>query len=172
MQLIPIPVLNDRYNEHYAMAADFVDGVYGRFGTSLRLNPNSLYIAIKSAYDDIERYKLYHQNNPHDDKSNSVKRAAYLSKWIMKCRPVEYVTPVADPKDITALLVNAYLCIIFMRYHIEAEVGKDFVVTEDKECEIVYDLTYREITGDGLLSIVQQIFDLVSGTKIVQVLSS
>jgi hypothetical protein len=159
-RLIPLDKLREHYADHFAWGEVYVNRLNARYDTRLFVNPSALYIAVKSAYDDIERYKLYHQDNPIDQKSNSVKRVSYLTKWIVKSRPIQY-EPHYDLKNAVPFIANAGYALSLSRAHISAEIKKEFHFTLDKESEFIYDLTYREITGDGLLAIFQNFYDLL-----------
>jgi hypothetical protein len=159
-RLFPLSLLREHYADHYAFARRYVELVNAKFGTRLFVNPSALFIAVKSTYDDIERYKLYHIENPTETKSNSVKRVAYLTKWIVKSRPIQY-SPDHDLKNVTPYIANAGFALALARAHIAAEIKKEFFFTLAKETEMIYDLSYREMTGDGLLALYQGFYDLL-----------
>jgi hypothetical protein len=163
-RLIPLELLREHFADHYAWAEIYVEQINNRFQTRLFVNPSALYVAVKSAYDDIERYKLYHQENPIEQKSNSVKRVAYLCKWVVKSRPIHY-TADHDIKNAVPFIANAGYALALARAHISAEIKKEFFFTLDKEAELIYDLSYREVTGDGLLAIFQNFHDLLLGVQ-------
>lgn len=161
-RIISLEKLRDHYADHFHWAVSYVDKANKVYHTQLFVNTSALYIAVKSAYDDIERYKIYHQEDPQRHKSNSVKRVAYLTKWIVKTRPIQY-TPVSGAKDLIPLLANAGYALTVSRSHISGEIKKEFFFSSEKMTEFVYDLTYREITGDALLAIFQNYYDLLLG---------
>src|SRR6056297_516855 len=120
-QLIPAEVLEARFSEHYAFATLFLEQWHKRgFGPQMVINENALFLVIKSAYDDVFRYKMYHLDDDGNSRSNGVKRAAYLCKWICKCKPIEYADRAnADSlHDISGLLVNADFAQWLARVHI------------------------------------------------------
>jgi len=55
----------------------------------LRFDPFVLLSVAKSALDDIWRYKSYHLRDAKT-LSDSIKRAAYFTKWIIKSRPIYF----------------------------------------------------------------------------------
>lgn len=158
-QLVPDDVLQDRFSEHYAFAKMFLEEWHKRgIGPKMVINENSLFLSVKSAYDDIYRYKMYHLDDSGIKRSNGVKRAAYLCKWICKCKPIEYASYDKDVSlhDISGLLVNADFAQWLARVHISADSDKrHFQFSNRYLFELLYDLTFREINGDALLHIFQ-----------------
>lgn len=158
-QSVPEDVLEARFNEHYAFATIFLEEWHKRdFGPEMTLNENALFLTIKSAYDDIYRYKSYHLPEDGSQRSNGVKRAAYLCKWICKFKPIEYADNAqkVNLSDISGLLVNADFSQWLARVHISADSDKrHFQFTNQYLYELLYDLTFRELNGDALLHIFQ-----------------
>ena len=158
-QIVPEEVLEARYSEHYAHARLFLDAWHKcGFGPAMVINENALFLTVKSAYDDIYRYKMYHLDDEKDQRSNGVKRAAFLCKWINKFKPIEYADHAkADSlHDISGLLVNADFSQWIARAHIAADKGGlHFQFSNRYLFELLYDLTFRELGGDALLHIFQ-----------------
>ncbi|MCV3211554.1 hypothetical protein OHD62_33310 [Mesorhizobium sp. YC-39] len=169
-RLISLEILEERFAEYYANADQFVTGLNEAFGTAVFVNAPALYIAVKSAYDDIERYKLYHLEEPQKQKSNAVKRVAYLTKWITKCRPIQYPADTSI-QDVIPFIANAAFAVSLGRSLMASELDREFFLTEEKEAELVYDLTYREVTGDGLLAIFQLVYDTAAGQPLFESLA-
>ena len=114
------------------------------------INENALFLTVKSAYDDIWRYKLYHLDDEKNRRSNGVKRAAYLCKWINKFKPIEYADHAkADSlHDISELLVNADFSQWIAHAHIAADKGgSHFQFSNRYLFELLYDLTFRELAA-------------------------
>lgn len=166
-KLIDDNILQERFAEHLALAQDYVSAINAENGTEIYINDAALYLAIKSAYDDIERYKIYHLEKPYEQKSNSVKRAAYLTKWLMKTRPL-HAPNAPDTTNILPLLANAGFCLTIARSHISGELCKEFMFSLQKEYEMTYDLTFREMNGDALLSMYQNFFDVAQGYSLLE----
>lgn len=155
-----------RFEQYYAYALIYVKSFIAEDESPLlRVNPQSMYIATKSAYDDIFRYKVYHQADPRNGLSNSVKRAAYICKWLNKFRPIEYVRCPENENyeydDIAALLVNGAFALLLCRTFIGEELQRPFFYTNEYNYEFQYDLLYRNLGDDGLLHIFQMIFSAV-----------
>lgn len=158
-QLVPEDVLNARFSEHYSFVKAFLEEWHKRgFGPQMVVNENALFLTVKSAYDDIYRYKLYHLDEEGRQRANGVKRAAYLCKWICKFKPIEYAdhSKVDSLHDISGLLVNADFSQWIARVHIAADKGgHHFQFSNRYLFELLYDLTFRELNSDALLHIFQ-----------------
>ncbi len=158
-------VIKARVEQHLIWAEQYVARFNDGNGKTipLRVNPRALFLAIKSAYDDIYRYKAYHLNDPRNKLSNAVKRAAYVCKWVNKLKPIQ---PAVQPDcptaenydDITSELVNGAFSLALARTYIIPESGKIFYYSKHYMQEFQYDLLYRNLGDDGLLHIFQNIF--------------
>lgn len=148
------------------------------YGVEIDLDPRLLYIAVVSAFDDIERYKAYHLEKPYRDRSDAVKRSAFLTKWISKIAPFQ--TRVAqgeaalldfsqpgnlDPKP---ALANILFSIAVSMTHISRDCQKRTWLTIDAEFQLSYDLLYRRVNEDALLATYQKITDIVCGAPVIQ----
>lgn len=167
--------LKSRLKKHLKASMNYVEAFNFEQLLELHVNPTSLYLSIKSAYDDIERYKIYHLNDPKVKLSNGVKRAAFITKWIMKSLPVQSSKTTNENIDLTTksglIFVNPALAIeISLTYLCEdlaeelkigsSSIDESDIVLSDKALdELVYDLCYRELNGDALLAIYQLIYD-------------
>lgn len=164
-QLVPNEVLDARFSEHYAFAKAFLEEWHkGGLGPQMVINENALFLAVKSAYDDIYRYKAYHLDEEGRQRANGVKRAAYLCKWINKFKPIEYAdhSRVDSLHDISGLLVNADFSQWIARVHIAADKGGyHFQFSNRYLFELLYDLTFRELHSDALLHIFQNAHTVV-----------
>lgn len=129
----------------------------------VRANPQALFLATKSAHDDIVRYKAYHLADPRNGISNSVKMSAYLCKWVSRFKVVELAdtNTEGDHEDVTAILLNGAFALFLCRCLIGAELRTPFYYASMYSDEFQYDLLYREIGEDGLLHIFQMIFTAV-----------
>lgn len=154
---VPADVLDKRFQQHYAHAKIYVSARNNKPGQpELAVNPNGFFLAVKSAYDDIYRYREYHL--PDASRSNSVKRAAYLCKWLCKMRPIEYQVAPKDITDINGLMVNADFALFLARSHMVSETGTHFRFSDQYQFELLYDLTYRSLDDDALLHIFQNVY--------------
>ena len=164
-QLVPDDILQDRFAEHYSFAKMFLEQWHkAECGPEMVINENSMFLAVKSAYDDIYRYKMYHLDADGQQRSNGVKRAAYLCKWICKFKPIEYAdhAKADSPDNISGLLVNADFSQWLARTHISADSDKrHFKFSNSYLFELLYDLSFREINGDALLHIFQNAHTMI-----------
>lgn len=168
--LIDPDYLKKRFEEHWAYATDFVEKYNNKHSCQLAVDSSALFLAMKSAYDDVERYKKYHHENPQVQKSNSVKRAAYLVKWVVRCVPIRSTRIGSDnPASLPAVeyLANTIFAIGLIRKHLEAEIRTPFAFSDKKVFKLAYDLMFRELSGDALLAMVQDYHDELSGASIV-----
>ncbi len=76
--------LEERFVTLFQVAQSYQMKYMQRFGVKLQLDPRLLYISVVSTFDDIARYKAYHLERPYTDRSDAVKRSAYLTKWLAK----------------------------------------------------------------------------------------
>lgn len=124
----------------------------------------SLFLAVKSCYDDIDRYKEYHIKDKAG-LSNSVKRAAYMCKWINRFKPIQQKLPEIDLEvqldDISTMFINEAFALYLGQLYIATELDRDFYYSPKYLDEFYYDLLYRELGTDGLLHIFQNIYSAV-----------
>lgn len=139
----------------------------------LTLNRPLLLLVARSAYDDIYRYKNYHLGSDSGLKSDSVKRAAYVAKWVVRHRPIqiEQEDPEIDEEKLnsSSVLANQYFATALARAYLEGETKKTFQFSEKFLLEINYDLTYRDISADHLLSVIQVIKDMLEGVSPIDI---
>jgi len=126
----------------------------------------TLYDVLMSTYYDIERYKTYHQNDPHNQKSDSVKRAAYYTKWIVRLHPISIYRPHGYqpiPDDDWAF-ANERFAIEWGFANLSFELGRRFPIpSEDFMFDLLYYLHYRSLAEDALVQMYQFIYD--TGTQ-------
>ncbi|MEL6610156.1 MAG: hypothetical protein AAFO93_14710, partial [Pseudomonadota bacterium] len=101
----------DRIAEHWHMSEKFIRSFENKYfgkrdeGPLVGINEGRFLLAVSSAYRDILRYKIYHQEDPETEKLDCVKRCAYLLKWFMRIRPL-YVKVPADGVKVGAPLAT------------------------------------------------------------------
>jgi len=169
-RIITFEEISIRYAKLLVVAQSFRDAYSARFSIPMEIDPRLLFVATISAYDDIERYKAYHLETPYSTRSNGVKRAAYLTKWLARFRPFQSVF---DPKksDLESLmkpelitpriaLANIKFSISVAEYTLGFECKKHIKLTPEAEYQLTYDLLYRRITEDALLAKYQMILDI------------
>lgn len=129
------------------------------------VNPEIALDVSIATYDDIDRYKSYHLRNAKPgstDRSDATKRAAYFAKWTTKLRPIQFRhkgAPKSDPDDM-ALMANETLAIAYAIALLGEELKIRFKLSEKTLAEILYDLHFRDINDDALLSLFHLIRDI------------
>jgi len=135
----------------------------------LATDPRLIYLTVISAFDDIERYKAYHLEKPYRDRSDAVKRSAFLTKWIVKIGPYQTVFSEGDdPRDIKPALANILFALSVSTVNICIDCKKDFKLSQITAHELCYDLLYRRVNEDALLSVFQKIVNLINGHSIIE----
>lgn len=176
--------VDERFIDHWEFADDFIQAFLsapGRESSDLELtvNPRRMKLAIASAYKDIARYKNFHQDDPWTEYLDSVKRAAYLVKWIMQVKPIIVSDPKGDSQSVENVeldeleIINELFAIHLFELHLSDEINMNVALSENKLFELAYDLIYRHISVDGWISVFQLIKDcchpkLVRGVPFVQ----
>ncbi len=109
----------------------------------LRLNRDTLYIATKSYFLDVERLKYFHGITLIE----GYKIAAYTVKWITKMRPVYF--PSSKPSSATTqmLLFNEQYALQLGSAMAEIP---DSIITRQFMEEALYTLHYRSLSVDLL----------------------
>lgn len=146
-----------RFKEHWGLAEEFCEAFLSAFGLRSDIaivDTRKLKFAIDSAYQDIARYKDYHQKNPEEDLLDCTKRCAFLVKWILKFKPIVLIDANITDDDVDYIeLVNEAFCLYLFEIHLSSEISFDIMISEDKVRHLAYDMMYRNITVDGWISI-------------------
>ncbi|OHC75491.1 MAG: hypothetical protein A3G18_09570 [Rhodospirillales bacterium RIFCSPLOWO2_12_FULL_58_28] len=154
---------------------NYVDAIHDVHSTwRLRIDPLVMLSVAQSAMDDIWRYKSYHLRDP-DKRSNAIKRAAYLTKWITRFRPI-YVARILsannlgatfDKKD-TTLLVNEGFAIHISLTTLATSINVEEIHLEpDFFADFLYDLHYRSYSEDALLAMYDVIRNFAKGGSVI-----
>lgn len=157
-----------RLLEHWQMAEEFMaaferDYFDGRAQpeSHVGINEERLALAVSSAYQDIVRYKVYHQENPKYEKLDCVKRCAFLLKWFVRLKPLYVKQPsngVAVDASLTPLeMANEFLSLYFFEQHLSLEQECQIELDEIKTAELAYALLYRQMNEDAWVAIFQLI---------------
>lgn len=164
--------LEDRFADHYALAQSYVEALKSEFNVDARVSERRLYLTIISAYKDIERYKNFHLDDPFRQRSDAIKRAAYLAKWLCRFKPIT-VMDAGELSDLTntdvdkATLVNELFALHLASVHISVDIQKDFVIAEEKAYEIAYEMLFRNLNEDSYLLVFQMIRDHITQKPLV-----
>lgn len=169
--------IEDRFFHLFQAALLFQERFQNKYGIELELDPRILYVATISAYDDIERYKAYHLEKPYRDRSDAVKRSAFLTKWLSKIGPfqtsvdLEFELQQLAKGEFSVVskpaLANILFAIMVSMGHISIDCKRRTWLTPYAEYHLSYDLLYRRINEDALLAKYQKIVDLVVGNEIL-----
>lgn len=162
--------IDERLADHWQFAEDFVEGIkndeaHPRSNVHFVISRRRMKLAIESAYQDIARYKNYHQRDPWNEQLDCVKRCAYLIKWIVVFKPILVVgddgaDPDIDAESLDDLeILNEFFAIYLFELHLSDEIDKDVALSDGKTRELAYDLLYRQITVDGWIAVLQLIKD-------------
>jgi len=109
---------------------------------SVYLNKDLLYLAIKSYFDDIEKFKKYSGS----DLADQHKQAAFTIKWISKVKPIQIKPDTESNKHI--LLLNS-LYAIYLGSTFLLEVTPDNIPSGYYE-HLIYATFYREVDAKQL----------------------
>tara|TARA_B100000609_G_C17019706_1_gene333039 strand:- start:158 stop:691 length:534 start_codon:yes stop_codon:yes gene_type:complete len=172
--LFPESEIRKRYEDFYKIAEQFCDKYNVDQSVIAEFDPSLLYLCVVSIYDDIARYKIYHLKRPEDQRSNSIKRAAYGVKWIMHFSPIVFpqmghITGAAHPEN-TDALANAMFAMHFALVNLREYADTPFNLKRSALFEIMYDLLYRNMNSDSMLLYFQVIADLAKTYDIKEIL--
>lgn len=165
--------LKERFKDLFVIAGSHC----ARFNSSrgdappVSVNEAALLHVVWSAYDDIARFKAYHHEHVPHARSNAVKRAAYLTKWILRLKPIvrapveEALTPEALRVD-RSRLVNEHFALRVGCRALICEKTPRFRLAPHAHYRLTYDFLYRELSGDALVSI-YEILDQAAGDTLL-----
>ena len=133
-------------------------------GTKIGIDKAALYHAHVSAYYDIARYKAMHLEDPMNQLSDSIKRSAYFTKWILKLRPFWINRASYKPnKSDRGIFLNEEFAIEWAHANLSFELGRQIPpLSFKKHCEFLYDLHFRQLNEDALIHIFQDLYDLAN----------
>jgi len=167
--------LAGRFADLWELAESFKASYERDLSVTASLNLAKLYLIIISTYDDITRYKFYHLSNPYEERSDAIKRAAYLTKWITRFKPLNIERGEQDPEKLADIsqdgadLINEFFGLSVAIANLNLHSDRDFDLSPEKTYEIVYDLVYRTLSDDALMLLYQTIVDQVMGTQFIEV---
>lgn len=137
-------------------------------GAIFSVDDATIYDVLMSTYYDIERFKVYHQKDPFNQKSDSVKRAAYYTKWLARLRPIQVRRP-RGYKPVEAdewAFANERFAIEWAFANLSFEFGSRLPLpTEDFMFDLLYYLHFRSLADDALLQLFQIVYDTGTGTR-------
>jgi hypothetical protein len=126
----------------------------------LQFDPLVMMNVSFSTMDDIWRWKVYHLRQSESNRlSDSVKRATYFTKWLVKLRPIYFINrPITSREFITnfdneeaTLLVNEHFAIHNALTFIATDANRDVIILDDETMgRFLYHLRYRDVGADSL----------------------
>ncbi|TPN82576.1 hypothetical protein FJ987_16540 [Mesorhizobium sp. CU2] len=158
---------------YWDLAEDFIEEIVNKkfVGDEIKIvvSPRRLYLAVESAYQDIARYKNYHQTDPFRKKLDCTKRCAFLLKWIPRLKPIQVIpdspsftgvndqgfTQLSDKSHDDLELLNELFALYLFEINLSAEIKLDVGISEQKLRQLAYDLLYRDISRNGWIAILQ-----------------
>lgn len=164
--------LEDRWVALQVACEDFVADVRKDAGKTFKVGIDYivLYDVLKSTYHDISRYKNWHQRNPLEHKSDSIKRSAYFTKWLTRLRPIWAKRPAdyQSGRHDRSVLLNERFAIDWSFANLSFELGRHCPMPRPaKLYDLLYDLHYRDLSDDALIHIFQLYYDLGRGEQVM-----
>lgn len=127
------------YNEQ------FLAGLAAKYKEYLYLSKELLHCAVKAYFDDICKYKAY-AGSTYADRH---KQAAYTMMWISRFKPIQIKE--GGHVDTPLLTINESFAIYAGLMFLAPSVMQG--MTEKFYKHLIYTLTYRELGGRGLASL-------------------
>ncbi|PBB90306.1 hypothetical protein CK215_23315 [Mesorhizobium sp. WSM3864] len=165
--------MRDHFIGIWELAEDFVELIVSNkpVGDDVKIvvSPRRLYLAVESTYQDIARYKNYHQKDPFHEKLDCTKRCAFLMKWIPRLKPIQIIPEspsfagvdddgfahLSDNSYDDLELLNELFALYLFELNLSAEVKLGVGISEEKLRQLAYDLLYRDISRNGWIAILQ-----------------
>lgn len=169
--------LEKRFSDIHAIAVEFCE-VFGKeFGARPKVDPGRLYLTVTSTFDDIARYKTYHLKNPSIQKSSAIKRAAFLTKWILHFSPLVCDVDALNKLKINELgehvTINTYFALHLAFTNIQDHSkSSGFALSRAHYYELVYDLTYRGLSAEALILHYQTLSELLIANDLSHIFDS
>jgi hypothetical protein len=170
--------IENRFVNLFTTAQTFKAKFLSEFGGGIEIDPRLLYLATVSAYIDIERYKAYHLEKPYKNRSDAVKRAAYLTKWISRFSPIQSKFDLASltPEEMLEqerlntkpALASIIFAIQISMTHISNDCKKRTWLSPEATFDLAYDLLYRKVNEDSLLATYQKVVNLATGVSMIK----
>lgn len=124
---------------------EFIIGLDKRYVDSVFLSKEILHCAVVAYYDDINKYIAYSGAEYADQH----KQAAYTMMWISRFKPIQIKEDVVV--DSKLLAINAAFAIFAGLAFLDASIMNG--MTERFYKHLVYTLTYRNLEGRGLCTL-------------------
>lgn len=149
--------IKDRYDTLLSLFHDqFVEGLATKYRNTIFISKELLHCAVNAYFDDIYRYKTYAGSNYADHH----KQAAYTIKWLSRFRPIQLKEEVEG--DTVLLTINESFAIYAGLMFLDPVVVKN--ITKDFYRHLIYTLTYRNLGGKGLATLMYLIEKSTKGS--------
>lgn len=170
--------IEQRYADLYDQATAYVEEQNKYHALPFFLDPGLLLVVTQSTYIDVARYKTFHFDDPIKQKLGAVKRAAFLTKWVSRAKPIYPIWPTGatSKPDSDAFVdlsvapyatINEFFGITYSINSINDELEHDgfppIVITAAVAKKIMYDIYYRDLTADGLMTFYETLTDASKG---------
>lgn len=150
--------------ERFYMLVDFfynvfIEKIEEENRLKISLNKEILHCAVKAYFDDIIRYKNY-AGSEYADKH---KQAAYTIKWINKFKPIQ-IKENAEMNTVLLTINQSFALaagFLFLDISVAENVSQKFLK------HLMYVLTYRNITGKNLATLMYVMECATKGKKIL-----
>lgn len=126
----------------------------------------------RSYLDDVWRYEVYHMGTNRETRANSVKRAAYLTKWICRFRPMYMKRQMSSTEDFLdsykrasddSLIINeAFAIHLALQAIAEESQVDDIELTPKFYDRLIYNLHFRHLHEDSMLEIYDIVTDCIT----------
>jgi hypothetical protein len=163
--------IQGRFVDFFEIAEEFCEQYNDGAPTLIEIDPALLYMVVTATYDDIARYKAYHLSDPAHQRSNAVKRAAYITKWIMHFDPLilpqmGHITGSAGHTH--DALTNAMFAIHLALANLQQFTSVKFDLSKKMLYDLMYDLVFRQLSSDALILIYGMVADIALGTALIE----
>ena len=133
------------------------------YKTDVRFDPGKLYLVFKSAMDDVQRYKDYHFGRNATKLADAVKRAAFVTKWLLRFRPLwepldDFHGNLSGAAHRPAIIVNEEFAISLSLLYLSEHINEDIRISPAK-LEVLYNFLYRDLSDDSFMLFYQLIID-------------
>ena len=123
----------------------FKEGLDERYRDAIFLSKELLHCAVKAYFDDIAKYKAY----AGSEFADRHKQAAYSIKWLSRFKPIQLKQDVES--DTVLLTINEayslYAGLIFLEPTVITGISQRFYK------HLIYTITYRNLSGKGLATL-------------------
>jgi hypothetical protein len=161
--------IEQRFVDLSVMAKLFAEKYGNPRNITIETDERLLYLAVTSAMEDVERYKQYHLDDPSKNRSDAVKRAAFMTHWLRRFRPLRALSGSNGgfPANDDSFLINESFCILVACAYLGSDIQENISFPQEKTYELLYDFLYREISTDALILFFQTVKDIAKKKEVI-----